>query len=822
MKMAGLNTGLYGLLRLASGDTSAKESSSNGTASIASRLDPVSLYSTLAEWGTYLLLFALPLTVLPISDEMYGVPKITVVRVFTILILALLALRALHTGNLVIPRTPLDWPLLAFVAVALIASAQGVSWGAAILGPNVRSDGLLTFVNAAILCYVAAGLLRDATKVRRALCAASLASLLISVEAIAEFFNRSLIGQPSGYFAYRPMSTLGNPDFLGGYLVMIVPLTAALVMMSARKWARALWSLTMLLSLVVIFFSLTRAAWVSLIVLAPVYVIIERKGIWARRAWFVGVALALALVIALTEAGTLVQLRAAESKSSTVPAAQATVPVDQAAATSATGGGAGQTKASGTGNAAETVRVGPGQSDPLAIAANVNSFGGSERLRSIVNFQEGGSGRLIFWRIALNLIADHPLLGTGYASMYAALTRYYTLDWVRMSSGLWLDKSHNELLDVAIQTGLVGLAIYLWLLGTFAVTVYRAYRRGRLANEPPKPGRDIASPKTGEATGRGFPDNHLLVAIAFGWLGYLAQSMFLFGTVDTIPTFWMLAGMGLSAASAVDTRSIRWNFKSGVAVRNGIYALVLASAGFLLYLSALPLVSEIYLARAGDARLRHDMGSAMSYYLKAASLAPNNQDTVVKAAQALAEIASITPDARSRRHLLDESVLLWNDAVDSHPRFANLYLLRAETYARYGDDHVIDAFNDFKRAVELYPLYARALAGVADMGHMLGRQDEAIVAERRLLVIDPNKEDTLASLAEDYFAARRWSEAIATWKKVEQFDGESADLHYWIAQAYLAGGKSREAQEELQAALRLNPEHAPAQDALKRLRDSHN
>lgn len=761
--------------------------STNKLASIGSRRisasglfsQPQVVFGTVAEWGIYLLIFALPLTMLPMSDEAYGVPKVTVLRALSILIVAALALKALHTGRIAILRTPLDLPVAAFTIVALISSAQGVSWAAAIFGANVRSDGLLTFVNAVVLCYVAVSVVRDPARVKRAFYAICLSAFLVSVEGIAEYFNRSLIGHPSDFFGFRAFGTLGNPDFMGGYLVMVVPVAAGLIMMAGSRIAKAFWSIVLFATLAALFFTYTRGAWLALMFMAPFYLVLQRRVIWNNRGWFASIAACVILLGVSADLGWLQPLRNAGPAAASAP--QYVTSNENASDVAV--------QASGSAVAEKTGRLAPAQA--------LSSYKAGDKLKTIVNPENAGAGRLWIWRSALQSIADHPILGTGYSSVYAALTKYYTMEWLKTYPGIWVDKAHSELLEVAVNTGLVGLACYLWFLGAFALVVLRGLGRQEWLGK------------------------QLLLAVAFAWLGYLAQTTFLFGTVDIIPIFWIFTGLGIGIASQGGLKTYQWNLQIGKAARVGGYALVIAVFALLLYLSSLPLASEIYLARAGEARMRHDSRDAMVYYLKAVSLASYNQDTITKAASALSEIAAITPEGRDRRHLLDEAVLLWNRAIDGHPKYANLYLLRAETYVLYGQDHIIDAYNDYKSAVELYPLYGAALAGLSDMSHALGRRDEAIVAERRLLTISPDNVAVLVALAEDYFDSRRWQNAIDTWRRIEEIKGETSDLHYLIAEAYLADGKKDQAEPELQASLRLNPDNARALEAFKRLKNSN-
>ena len=74
------------------------------------------------------------------------------------------------------------------------------------------------------------------------------------------------------------------------------------------------------------------------------------------------------------------------------------------------------------------------------------------------------TGRIQIWRILVQFIADHPLLGTGFGSMWnigpsSPIYSYTSIEWIRLG----ITQGHNGYLDMAAQIGLVGC-----LLGVLA------------------------------------------------------------------------------------------------------------------------------------------------------------------------------------------------------------------------------------------------------------------------------------------------------------------------------------------------------------------
>ncbi|HYG80821.1 MAG TPA: O-antigen ligase family protein [Pyrinomonadaceae bacterium] len=116
----------------------------------------------------------------------------------------------------------------------------------------------------------------------------------------------------------------------------------------------------------------------------------------------------------------------------------------------------------------------------LALIGGALFFGGEGALTRIlgtVNSDDPTTGRAHFWATTLNIVKDHPLVGTGLGSFGLAYTRYDT------RNGLYrLEQAHNDYLQLASDAGLVGVA-----LGVFFVVVL--FRNGLARRETEDPFR---------------------------------------------------------------------------------------------------------------------------------------------------------------------------------------------------------------------------------------------------------------------------------------------------------------------------------------------
>jgi O-antigen ligase len=122
---------------------------------------------------------------------------------------------------------------------------------------------------------------------------------------------------------------------------------------------------------------------------------------------------------------------------------------------------------------AAALRLGLGFALVLAVLAGSLYFGGEQslsRLVGSVSAEDATTGRLHFWRGAIEIIKDYPLLGVGLGGFSAAYTRYDT------ASGAYrLEQAHNDYLQLLTDAGLLG-----GLLGLVFVFVLFRQALGRM------------------------------------------------------------------------------------------------------------------------------------------------------------------------------------------------------------------------------------------------------------------------------------------------------------------------------------------------------
>jgi len=94
----------------------------------------------------------------------------------------------------------------------------------------------------------------------------------------------------------------------------------------------------------------------------------------------------------------------------------------------------------------------------------------AQLMTTLDHFTGGGMGRGGFWREAWHMIMDYPILGAGL-NTYSKLGEGYKINWGGYP--------HNCYLHIAAETGLLGLAGFVWMLAVFFRNSFRNLSRIR-------------------------------------------------------------------------------------------------------------------------------------------------------------------------------------------------------------------------------------------------------------------------------------------------------------------------------------------------------
>ncbi|MEN3285462.1 MAG: hypothetical protein V7607_6602 [Solirubrobacteraceae bacterium] len=177
-----------------------------------------------------------------------------------------------------------------------------------------------------------------------------------------------------------------------------------------------------------------------------------------------------------------------------------------------------------------------------AIAAVAAFFLASpSALHRVTSFNAGGDGRAELWKVGWRMTEDHPVTGVGLAAFQTEAKNYVrepgSLQFVR----LIVDEphvTHNVYLQQLAETGVVGLALLLAVIGASLGAAARAARRFDALGDPA-----LAT---------------LARAVIIASIGFLTASLFISNSTDK--RLWIILALGpalLGAAHRVSSSTER-------------------------------------------------------------------------------------------------------------------------------------------------------------------------------------------------------------------------------------------------------------------------
>jgi O-antigen ligase len=358
-------------------------------------------------------------------------------------------------------RTPLDAPLLAFGALAVLATAFSPDPLVSLLPSSTRGEGLLDYFVYIPMALAAARLSSEEAGELGAVLAAS--GALIGAAGVGQYYGVDAtrwIGNRAFDYGSRSWGTLANPDFLGGYVALVLPIGVALAAGARGRAERCAYGAACAALYAALVGSQTRSAWGAAALGG--LVLLWRLPHTVDRRRLVGLGLLFALVtaaMAVTQPAAHLGMRAGSALN----------PAD----------------------------------------------------RSL-------EGKWWIWRHIIPMIRERPFLGWGFSAVLGRLPGVGTPGFYHVfgRGDVLIDVAHNEILQVAVNTGLLGLAAYLWVW-------IAALRAAHEAADGPE------GPATYEAAG-----------ILAGLAAYFVWLQFLWNHIGVANVFWVLAGTAVALRRA--------------------------------------------------------------------------------------------------------------------------------------------------------------------------------------------------------------------------------------------------------------------------------
>ncbi|MBI3342863.1 O-antigen ligase family protein [Candidatus Gottesmanbacteria bacterium] len=682
-------------------------------------MDIVKWSDRIIRWGYYLLFALVPLLLTPWNYELFEFNKMMAVYALTVVITGAWIVKSITQRELRITRTPLDIPIVLFVASQLVSSLFSIDPHVSWFGYYSRFNGGMLSIMSYVLLYYAfvsnvQEMISDKQEVIRKLLKVALASgVVVALYGVAERLgiDKHLWVQD---VQNRVFSSLGQPNWLAAYLVALLPLAAGFALQAQMSKLKVqnnfglsfgfwIWSFIAVLLFLVQLFTRSRSGLLGFAVADVVFwvLVFIRPRLALRQAqgkpqgealsnfrgsMFSFLILHFFFLFIVFFNGTSIDsvdrwfsLNAWKSRLSYSRSIEVTNPRSN-------------------------------EATPSAYTAPLLETGGTE----------SGTIRKYVWQGAINAWQSSTktkLIGTGTETFAFAFYQYRPREHNLTSEWDFLyNKAHNEYLNYLSTTGIFGLGSYLLFISSFLVWF-------------------VKNLKT---------QNILSFALLAGWASILVTNFFGFSVVILQVFLFMFPAMAISGEHVkVYKVKLPYAFFTPLVLLVSLALLVLLSISW--YADTL-YATGYRASRAGQ----YDV--AVAELSRAGFLNPNEPlyaDELGNAYAGLVSSAIDAKDATAAASLVKQSLAASDRAITTSPHNVNFWKSRTKVY--YAFSSFDPAFNDaaieaLERASKLSPNDPKITYNLAILYGRKASNDKAIDLLKASIDLKPNYRDAYYAL----------------------------------------------------------------------------
>ncbi|MBS3909147.1 MAG: O-antigen ligase family protein [Actinobacteria bacterium] len=388
-----------------------------GQAPLPAQLDTWVFYSFLA------IAITLPLAMSRITFDQFDIAKIFTLRLLTLAALAFWVGKMLTARDPEFRWTKLDFVLVGFLLLVFVSTVTSIHFPTAVHGKFKRYEGLLTFLNYGILYLLALQTFRGFDRLSALSKTLTYTGAVVAFYGVMQYMGLDVFSWATLPFEERrSFSTFGNPNLLGGFLVIVTPIALAEFLRAKDLKGNLLMGASLFLILLCLLTAFTRGAWVGAAVAFLFFAVVAAKAIIARpkKLIFVGAAF---IGIFLVIAG-------------------------------------------------------------YSAVAGHEVMNLVKRVQSMTQITEGSAGsRLEIWKAGWSMVEEDPILGLGPDTFRLGSERYETFEYVRMNAGRSVaDNAHNWIIQLAAGVGIPATLLFL-LFFVLVVVLSVRYLRKRDSEE---------------------------------------------------------------------------------------------------------------------------------------------------------------------------------------------------------------------------------------------------------------------------------------------------------------------------------------------------
>lgn len=584
-------------------------------------------------WLPLISILILPILINPWGFNRFALPKITFIQI----ILVMFAFKTLFnlSKERKIDFTIGKWmiPYAVFLAVALFSSIFSIHPLTAFFGQTNRYDGFTSLMSYSLFGFFISSMVKNKSDVISLHWVLLLGLIGVSAYAVLQHFG---IGTGQWYAPSdigRVFSTIGNSNLLGTYIALLLPALLTFFIVPRLKENDFIW-----------------VSWIAFPLAIAALVFSASRGPW------LGAAVSLILFVLL-----IFGLRSKKSETPRVGKELRTVIFILVAVIVV----------------ASTIIFIAKPPETKVVTSYL------DRVKSIFNV--GGSSaqyRIRIWRLALKMVSDKPLLGSGPDTFKENFFHYR---FPEFDTDLPADKAHNDMLQISTTVGLLGLSAFVWAFIYFFAKGFKLYRS--------------------------LPDDMGIITAAYlsGMTGYLVSIQFNFSLPTVAPMFWAVFGIVISIAAqnkltgvGVFSFSISKNYRKFVYL--GIFAVLIISL-----ISVRGIIADRYIDASMIYQSQQDIQSAIKSLDGAIKINSTEDSYYNMKAKILQGMASQSDKGKK---IIEEAIKTYKKSKQINPNDEEVYFgLNAAYYvanSKFKMDIRDEAIENIEDLLEIAPESSKA------------------------------------------------------------------------------------------------------------------
>ncbi len=729
----------------------------------------------------------------PLIHATKGIGTLTTTYILILFLSMLWLLRMNGQRSFRFINSPLNLPLALFLLFALLSTLFSINKGASL-------SELYKVILFILLYFLLINNLKEKYQFR---------SLFLAILSIGGIVAAYGLYQ---YFSHWPNLTEisstfpPNPNSLAGYLLLIIPLAFVYALFASSKWLSGMGFVITFLTYSCLFATHSRGGRLALfgsliLFLTLIFKYLRRKELLRARWRFLTLVLLLILL-----SGTLSSLRLIPKP----PSAQQIPQVEEA-------GSSPRIEAQGpryplreyfhrgftplAGIFPATVRknslsplegkqiLSPNPPNPQhrnysnSDASSDILLGEPLSFRSF-SFQRTSTNKFIFdrlkiWGRTLEIIRDYPLLGSGMGT-YGIIFKRHKIPTPLTSGtiaryGQSARFAHNEYLQIAAETGLPTLIIFLWIITLILRTGLRTLKESQVAQE--------VYGKRLTVNGKPF----ITIGLLSGLTGVLLHSFIDFvlrPPATDILFIYFIAFIMLQAKAGDGQTDRRTDGQTHYpdSLFHHLYhsplirgSLIICVALILAGQATLPLIAYRHYRKGIDHQKNKAFDQAISSYLTAQRLEPTNDRYHKNLGDLYRHLALLFKEERS--FWLEKATEECEKMVRLSPRDNHYRRDLGVIYwlASQGRDRLLmnKAITQFKESLRIDPTFPFSSFALGVIYAKIGWVDKAIERFERAVYYEPNYAEAHYNLATLYVSQGLFKKAIAEYQEIVEIENKN-------------------------------------------------